>query len=194
MINPPHISEFSRAENVTSLCIYIISQISMAVNENIVGKRGLSSLTTTNDPEPKKFKPSNVINYRNAGAERFPDLVFVVCSDIGADVLICTQKDLRRHTPIGLISRVKLIVEEDSRYDFQVIMISKEKGRFNSLEEFLILCEKMTASSGYKFCPGFNSDTYHCTYFDHIQYDLRRSTQPLSRIDSQNCLHVAQTG
>lgn len=100
--------------------------------------------------EAKRFKPSvDLRTFRNAGLEGFPGLVFVVCSDIGADgkaVLVCSRKDLHRHCSVGLISRVKLIVEESGEYDFQVVMISKEKGKFNNLKA---VCEIMSASTGY---------------------------------------------
>lgn len=120
--------------------------------------------------------------------------MFIACSDIGPspgpNVLVVSRKDLRHHAPIGLVSRVKLTVVEDGGYDFQVIMISKENGRFNNVEEFLAVCEKISVSGGYKFCPGFDSSLYKSTYFDHIRYDpknLRRSTEPVSHIDSWNC-------
>lgn len=107
------------------------------------------------------------------------------------DVLSCPRKDLHNHPPIGMIHRVRLVVAEDGRYDFQVIFCSKEKGVINTSNDFLKLCEKISANSSFKFCPGINPAVYDTKYFGVIRYDIksvRRMTHPIDRIDSHKCL------
>lgn len=90
-----------------------------------------------------------------------------------------------------MINRVRLVFSEDGSYDFQVVYCSKEKGIIKSIGDFFELCEKIAMDTSFKFCPGINADLYMSKYFSVIRYDpksVRRTTHPISRIDSHKCL------
>ena len=130
------------------------------------------------------------------GSKRHEDLVFSLYNyhtkdEAKTKLLVCTQWDLQYHPPAGLLSRIKITLNESGDYDLQVLMISKEKGNVQSCDEFLSICGQISKIGGYKFCPGFEINEYDAEYFQVIRYDpksVRRMTNPIIRIDSQNCL------
>ena len=88
------------------------------------------------------------------------------------------------------MSRTRIVVAEDGAFDFQVLLMSKEKGKLSTVDEFLALCERMT-NSEYKFCPGIDPDVYVSTYFSKIRYHVktvRHLEVPFNRVDSIHCL------
>ena len=105
--------------------------------------------------------------------------------------ITCSRRDLHNHPPLGLVSRVQVVVNQDGKYDFQVILFSKEKGSITTIDDYLALCEQIAGKGGYKFCPGIDPNTYKTTYYDIIRYDpksLRRTMHPVQRIDSCKCI------
>ena len=93
------------------------------------------------------------------------------------------------HSPLGLISCVRIVVDKDGIYDYQVLLFTKEKWCISNINKYLALCEQISARSGYKFCPGINHDMYKGTYHD-IRYDpksLRSTVHPVQRIGSNTC-------
>ena len=156
-------------------------------------KRQLTTnLEDENSCSPKKAKYSvNLHDLEEAGRQRYSDLVFSSCEIDGGPVLICTTKKLYTHPPIGAVSRVKIIVKEDGRYDFQVSVYSKEQGLVSNKDEYLHILETISVRSKYKFCPGLHIETYKKNYYDVIRYHpkkVRITCHPISRIDSKNCL------
>ena len=129
---------------------------------------------------------------QEAGKQHYPDLAFVSCTnERGDNVLTCSRRDLHDHPPVGLVSRVQIVVDQDGSYDFQVVMFSKEKGSITTVDEYLELCHQIAGKGGYKFCPGIDPNSYKTTYYDVIRYDpksLRRTTHPVTRIDSYKCI------
>ena len=62
------------------------------------------------------------------GQELFPDLSFVLGSCSAGNTLSISRRDLDQHSPAGLIYRARIVVTEDKKYDFQVLLRSKEAG------------------------------------------------------------------
>ena len=158
---------------------------------NILGKRK----TTDNLLEGSEKRPK-VVSFtlgqlEEAGKQMYPDLAFIACTnECGDSVLTCSRRDLYNHPPLGLVSRVQVVVNQDGKYDFQVILFSKEKGSITTIGDYLALCEQIAGKGGYKFCPGIDPNTYKTTYYDIIRYDpksLRRTMYPVQRIDSCKC-------
>ena len=107
---------------------------------------------------------------KKTGEEKYPDLVFVSCTnELGDGVLTCSRRDVYNHPPLGLVSRIQIVVDQDGKYDFQVLLFSKEKGSISTTDEYLVLCDHIAAKGRYKFCPGINLETYKTTYFDVIR-------------------------
>ena len=94
--------------------------------------------------------------------------------------ITCHRRDMYNHPPLGLVSRVQVVVDQDGKYDNQVLLF----------DEYLALCDQISDKGGYKFCPGINPNTYKTTYHDVIRYDpksLRRTVHPVHRVDSHRC-------
>ena len=87
-----------------------------------------------------------------AGKEKYiTDLVFVAgINENGDGVLTCSRRDVYNHPPLGLVSRVQVVVDQDGKYDFTVL---------STVHEYLSLCDQIAVKGGYKFCPGINPDT-----------------------------------
>lgn len=156
---------------------------------SVLGKRVVTGSVVDHDPKRQKISPPPLAQLLEAGKNRFPELLYSLSS--AEKFLVCTRKDLHNHPPIGMISRVWIIVAEDGGYDFQVLFFSKEKGNISNIEDFVKLCGKIYINSSFKLCPGINNDVYETKYFSIIRYDLksvRRQTHPISRIDSHKCL------
>ena len=123
-----------------------------------------------------------------AGKEE--DLNFELSCTESHDLVIVSSKLCHFHSPAGLVSRTRIVVTEDGAFDFQVLLLSKEKGKLSTVAEFLALCERMT-NSEYKFCPGIDPDVYVSTYFSKIRYHVktvRHLEVPFNRVDSIHCL------
>ena len=120
-----------------------------------------------------------------AGIARFPELSFV-WGNINEDaILTFSRQDMYNHPPLGAVSRVSIVINENGGYDFRVLMFVKETGTINSVNQFLELCQ-VAVDSAYKFCPGINHDTYK-QYQVILRYDpkgLRHTLHPVQRIDS----------
>ena len=107
-----------------------------------------------------------------AGKRQYPGLVFTSCMDEqGNSALMCSRRELHNHPPLGLISRARIVVNQDGVYNFQVVLFSKEQGSISTVDEYLELCGQVDVSGGYKFCPGFDPEMYKTTYYDFIRYD-----------------------
>ena len=125
------------------------------------------------------------------GQERFPDLSFVLGSCSAGNTLSVSQRDLHQHLPAGLISRAMIVITEDKKYDFQVLLRSKESSYIESIEKFIELCSMIDPTGDYKFCPGIDTELYETRYLSVIRYDLkgvRKTSDPIARIDSAKCL------
>lgn len=46
------------------------------------------------------------------------------------------RKDVYNHPPSGLISRVQITIDQDSQYNFQVLLFNKEKGSISTVDEY----------------------------------------------------------
>ncbi len=107
------------------------------------------------------------------------------------DCLTCSRRDLHNHPPLGLVSRVQIVLDQEGQYEFQVLLFSKDKERISTVEDYLYLCGKIATKGGYKLCPGIDPDFYGTEYYDVIRYDpksLRRTVHPIRRIDSYSCI------
>ena len=157
---------------------------------NLLGKRKANdSLLQERETRPKVVA-FTLDQLEESGKQQYPDLAFVSCiNEHGDSVLTCSRRDLYNHPPLGLVSRVQ-VVDQDGKYDFQVLLFSKERGSVTTIDEYLALCDQIADKGGYKFCPGIDPDTYKTMYYDVIRYDpksLRRTMHPVQRIDSCKC-------
>ena len=121
------------------------------------------------------------------GQERFPDLSFILDSCSAGNTLSVSRRALHQHSPAGLISRARIVITEDKKYDFQVLLRSKGSGYIDSVEKFIELCSMIDPTGGYKFCPGIDTQLYETWYPSVVQYDLksvRKASDPIARIDS----------
>ena len=118
--------------------------------------------------------------------------MFASCTkEDGVGAITCHRRDMYNHPPLGLVSQVQVVVDQDGKYDYQVLLFSKEKGCISTIDEYLALCDQISDKGGYKFCPEINPNTYKTTYHDVIRYDpksLRRTVHPVHRVDSHNCI------
>ena len=124
------------------------------------------------------------------GPECFPDLSFVLGTCSAGNTLCISRRDLHQHPPAGLISRARIVITEDKKYDFQVLLRSKDSGYIDSVEKFTELCSIIDPTGGYKFCPGIDTGLYETRYLSVIRYDLksvRKTSDPIARIDSEKC-------
>ena len=108
----------------------------------------------------------------------------------GREVLIVSQRSLRDCPPAGPTSLARLTVDENMQYTLQVLLHSIESGELKSVGQFMELCDKISDYSAYKFCPGFDYDTYMDKYHDKIRYlpsKVRVTTSPFKRVQSTHC-------
>ena len=65
-----------------------------------------------------------------------------------------------------------------------------ESGVVKCVADVKELCEKFSAESSYKFCPGIDPDHYKLHYFKAIHFDIKsvwQTKEPFARVDSFNC-------
>lgn len=126
-----------------------------------------------------------------AASRAYPKLSFTLCSGQNSGkYLIGTQKMLRSCPPAGMVSIARIIVNNAGEYTFQVLLRTTETGNISSVDDFLSVCEKISKSGNYKFCPGMNVKVFNETYTSVLRYEsksVRVATEPFSRVDSPNC-------
>ena len=125
------------------------------------------------------------------GQERFPDLSFILDSCSAGNTLSVSRRALHQHSPAGLISRARIVITEDKKYDFQVLLRSKGSGYIDSVEKFIELCSMIDPTGDYKFCPGIDTELYETRYRPVIRYDLKsvtKTSDPIAHIDSAKCM------
>jgi hypothetical protein len=111
----------------------------------------------------------------------FPELSFAVCAGQNSrKYLVGTQKMLRLCPPAGMVSTAR-IVNDDGEYTFQVLLRTIETGNISSVNGFLSVCEEISKSGNYKFCPGMNVEVFNDTYASVLRYEsksVRVATEP----------------
>ena len=78
----------------------------------------------------------------------------------GTDVLLITQKQLHDCPPAGYTSLARLSVDGNAQYNLQVLLHTIESGELESTDQFKQVCDRISDYSKYKFCPGFDYETY----------------------------------
>ena len=123
-------------------------------------------------------------------AKRFPELCFVAVQDFsGNSMIVITQRTLNHHPHFGYVSRIRVIILA-FQYEVHVIMRKLESGVFESVANVQELCNKFSAQSNYKFCPGIDPQHYKLHYYEAIRFDIksvRQTMEPFARVDSINC-------
>ena len=77
---------------------------------------------------------------------------------------------LHYNPPAGYISRLRLIVNQEWKYDLQVLLSSSEEtGQLGSTDDFIQLCKQMVEGE-YKFCPGIDPEVYDKEFYAKIRY------------------------
>ena len=108
----------------------------------------------------------------------------------GTELLIVSQRRLHDCPPAGPTSLARLTVDENMQYTLQVLLHSIESGKLESVDQFAELCDKISDYSKYKFCPGFDYDSYMEKYHNKIRYHPSKvlvTTSPFKRVQSSNC-------
>ena len=124
---------------------------------------------------------------------QFRGFVAEKCFHEEKQCLVLSHRQLFNHPPLGLISRVRIVIEEDCQYVVQVVFRDFESGILvleSVKEEVSVLCRKYAPDSQlFKFCPGIDPDEYEKA-IEVIRFNLksvRKTTEPISRVDSVNC-------
>ena len=108
----------------------------------------------------------------------------------GTDVLLITQKQLHDCPPAGYTSLARLSVDSNAQYNLQVLLHTIESGELESTDQFKQLCDRISDYSKYKFCPGFDYETYMNEYHKKIRYHpskVQITTHPFKRVQSCKC-------
>ena len=108
----------------------------------------------------------------------------------GTQMLIVSQKRLHDCPPAGPTSLARLTVDENMQYTLQVLLHTIESGEVESPEQFTELCDRISDNSTYKFCPGFDYDSYMDRYYNKICYHIAKvqvTTSPFRRVQSSDC-------
>jgi len=121
----------------------------------------------------------------------FPELSFTMARDgnSNAPILTITQKDLFNHPPLGMISRVHVTIEY-KKYSVFVLLHLWSSGEVNGVDDAYRICQDMSSSSTYKFCPGIDPDHYEEEYYSKLHFhvkSVRLCHFPFTRVDSVNC-------
>ena len=120
----------------------------------------------------------------------FPELCFSPVRDLsGNSMVVITQRTVMLHSPFGYTSRIRVLIT-GFQYEVHVLMKKWESGEVKCVADVKELCEKFSADSSYKFCPGINPDHYKFHYYEAIRFDIksvRQTKEPFARVDSVNC-------
>ena len=123
-------------------------------------------------------------------AQCFPELCFISVQDIsGNSMVVITQRTLNLHPHFGYISRIRVSIS-GFQYEVHVMIKIWESGVLESIADVQELCNKFSAQSSYKFCPGIDPQHYKLHYYEVIRFDIksiRQTIEPFARIDSVNC-------
>ena len=168
----------------------LVGDLIMEDVTNLLGKRKTNA-SHLQDKRPR-IVAFTLNQLEEASKLLYPELVFASCVDENRNcALTCSRRDLYNHPPLGLVSRVRIVLDQNGKYSFQVLLFSKEEGSINTIDEYLQLCSRIGIKGEFKFCPGLDPEFYKNTYYDVIRYDpksLRRTMYPIHRIDSQKCI------
>ena len=123
---------------------------------------------------------------------QFRGFVAEKCFHEEKQCLVLSHRQLFNHPPLGLISRVRIVIEEDCQYVVQVVFRDFESGILVLKilkEEVSALCRKYATDSQcmFKFCPGIDPGEYKKAT-EVIRFNLksvRKTTEPISCVDSQ---------
>uniref|UniRef100_A0A1X7UFB1 Uncharacterized protein n=1 Tax=Amphimedon queenslandica TaxID=400682 RepID=A0A1X7UFB1_AMPQE len=103
--------------------------------------------------------------------------------------LVLSHRKLFNHPPLGLTSRVRIVIKANCQYVVQVVLRDFEKGALvpeNAKEEVTVLCKKYaTDSLLFKFCPGIDPAEYE-EAVKVIRFNLksvRKTTEPILRVE-----------
>ena len=159
---------------------------SSITEENICNE---GSLLETRVEESNALQLEQVSSTEEA---KYPELQFSLgyARDNERKILIVTQRQLAYHIPFGYISRVRITLQEDGRYQVHILMRELQNGVVQDESEVHELLKRFSATSTFKFCSGIEWSYYQARYFEKIRFDIRsvrRMEAPFYRIDSVNC-------
>ena len=68
------------------------------------------------------------------------------------------------------MSTARIVVNDSGECTFQVLLRTIEVGD-SSADGFLSVCDKISKSGNYKFCPGFNMEVFNENYASMLRYE-----------------------
>ena len=110
----------------------------------VMEKRKVDSYLLEDSGKRPKIVAFTLNQLEEAGKQWYSELVFASCTanEHGRNsVLKRSRRGLYIRPPLGLASRVQVIVDQNSKYDYQVLIVSKEKGTISTVDECLQLCD-----------------------------------------------------
>ena len=147
--------------------------------------------TCGDDPrdEATKRAKTNIDKLASRGSSYADSLFFNIGDCQGTKVLIVSQRKLRECPPAGPTSLARLTVDDNHEYMLQVLLHTIKSGKLESVDHFLKLCNKISDYSTYKFCPGFDYNSYMENYHEKIRYHPSQVqiTTPFKRVQSSCC-------
>ena len=113
-----------------------------------ITKRLASELEDLDVPSSKKtlLNDSLLFVLACAGQERYGgQLIFDIGYSSKGRHVIVSSKSCHWHPPAGVMSRTRLVVQEDGYYYFQVLLLPKDDGKIDTTDHFLSVCEMMVS-------------------------------------------------
>ena len=85
---------------------------------NLLGKRKRDDGPLQDGEKRQKTDAFTLGQLETAGREKYPDLVFASCrKEQGVGALTCSRRDMYNHPPLGIVSRVHVVIHEECIYD-----------------------------------------------------------------------------
>ena len=148
--------------------------------------------TESRDEDAEEYNVLQLERLCTVEAPKFPELHFCcgyALDDNKKKILIVTQRQLANHPPFGYVSRARITLQEDGKYEVHILMQNIENGVFQNESEVHELLQRYSKSSVYKFCPGIEWSYYLEHYHEVIKFDIKIvcRTPSFQQIDSVNC-------
>jgi len=128
----------------------------------------------------------------NNESPKFPELVLTLAYALHGNkpMMVVTQRGLAHLPPLGFMSHVQVMIQEDGRYKVLVLLEEVENGFLSNPQEVHELLKRFSKTTPYKFCPGIEWTYYQEHYFEVIRFHIksvRYTESPFYRVESVHC-------